>query len=74
MVLQLPDTEGDFGVTFNAMSKDAVFCTSTSRFVARLGILPQDHRVMWLPQDDLQDSSWSSLVLLRDIHGGHLLR
>jgi hypothetical protein len=58
-------------VTFNDITEDAAFYTSTSRFVAWHGTFTPDRQVMWLPQDDLQDcSSWSSpsLVLLRDIH------
>ena len=45
--------------------------TTTSRFVAWLGAFPQERQGLWLPKDDLKDSSsWSStpLVLLRDIH------
>ena len=34
MVLHLPRAEGDFGVTFNHVTKDASFYTTTSRFVA----------------------------------------
>ena len=30
----LPHTEGGFGVTFNAVTKDDVFYTTTSRFVS----------------------------------------
>jgi hypothetical protein len=41
MVLHLPHVEGVFGVTFNDMTKDAAFYTSTSRFVAWLGTFPQ---------------------------------
>ena len=37
MVLHLPHAEGGFGVTFNDITKDAAFCTTTSRFVAWLG-------------------------------------
>jgi hypothetical protein len=47
------------------------FYTTTSRFVAWLVSFPQDRKQLWLPKDDLRDSSsWSSppLVLLRDIH------
>ena len=33
MVLHLPHAEGGFGVTFNDVTKDAVFYTTTSRFV-----------------------------------------
>jgi hypothetical protein len=34
MVLQLSYTEGGFGVTFNDVTKDDVFYTTTSRFVS----------------------------------------
>jgi hypothetical protein len=34
MVLHLPHAEGGFGVTFNDVTKDDVFYTTTSRFVA----------------------------------------
>jgi hypothetical protein len=71
MVLQLPHTEGGFGVPFNCVTKDASFYTTTSHFVAWLGAFPQERQELWLPKDDLRDSSsWSSppLVLLCDIH------
>jgi hypothetical protein len=71
MVLHLPHAEGGFGVTFNDVTKDAAFYTSTSRFVAWLGAFPQERQELWLPKDDIRDSSsWSSppLMLLRDIH------
>ena len=71
MVLHLPHAEGGFGVTFNDVTKDAAFYTTTSRFVAWLGAFSQERQGLWLPKDDLQDpSSWSSspLLLLRDIH------
>jgi hypothetical protein len=71
MVLHLPHAEGGFGVSFNCVTKDTAFYTSTSRFVAWLGAFPQERQELWLPQDDLRDSSsWSSppLMLLRDIH------
>jgi hypothetical protein len=71
MVLHLPHAEGGFGVTFNDVTKDAAFYTTTSRFVACLGAFSQDLQGLWLPKDVLQDSSsWSSspLLLLRDIH------
>jgi hypothetical protein len=58
-------------VTFNDVTKDAAFYASTSRFVAWLGAFPQEHQELWLPKDDLRDSSsWSSppLILLRDMH------
>ncbi len=37
MVLHLPYAEGGFGVPFNGVTKDAVFYTTTSRFVTWLG-------------------------------------
>ncbi len=55
----------------NDVTKDAAFYTTTSRFVAWLGVFPQERQKLWLPKDDLRDSSsWVSppLVLLRDIH------
>jgi hypothetical protein len=63
--------DGGFGVTFNDITKDAAFYTTTSRFVAWLGAFTQERKSLWLPKDDLKDSSsWSSppLVLLCDIH------
>jgi hypothetical protein len=78
MVLHLPHAEGGFGVTFNEVTKDAPFYTATtSRFVAWLGAFTQERQVLWLPKDDLKDSSsWSSppLVLLRDMHNGLLAK
>ncbi len=71
MVLYLPHAEGGFGVTFNDVTKDAAFYTTTSRFVAWLGAFSQEREELLLPKDDLRDlSSWSSppLMLLRDIH------
>jgi len=71
MVLHLTHDEGGFGVTFNDATKDAAFYTTTSRFVVWLGAFSQERQVLWLPKDDLRDSSsWSSppLKLLRDIH------
>ena len=70
MVLHLPHAEGGFGVTFNDVTKDAAFYTTTSRFVAWLGAFSQERQELWLPKDDLRvSSSWSSppLLLLRDI-------
>ncbi len=71
MCIHLPHTEGDFGVTFNDVTKDDAFYTTTSRFVAWFGAFPQERQKLWLSKDDLRDSSsWASppLVLLRDIH------
>ena len=56
---------------FNDVTTDAAFYTTTSRFVAWLGAFSQERQKLWLPKDDLRDSSsWSSppLLLLRDIH------
>ena len=75
MVLHLSHVQGGFGVTYNDITKDAAFYTTTSRFVAWLGAFSQERQGLWLPKDDLKDSStWSSppLVLLRDIHDGLL--
>jgi hypothetical protein len=71
MVLHLPHTEGGFGVTFNCVTKDAAFYTTTSRFVSWIGAFPQERQELWLPKDDLRDSSsWSSspLVFHRDLY------
>jgi hypothetical protein len=71
MVIHLPHAEGGFGVPFNCVTKDDAFYATTSLFVSFLGAFSQERQKLWLPKDDLQDSSsWSSppLVLLRDIH------
>jgi hypothetical protein len=71
MCIHLPHTEGGLGVTFNDVTKDTAFYSTTSHFVAWLGAFPQERRKLWLTKDDLRDSSsWVSppLVLLRDIH------
>ena len=71
MCIHLPHAEGGFCVTFNDVTKDAAFYTTTSRCVSWLGAFPQERQKLWLPKDDLRDSSsWTSppLVLLRDIH------
>jgi hypothetical protein len=74
MCIHLPHVEGGFGVTFNDVTKDTAFYTTTSpspRNVRSCGCLPQERQKLWLPKDDLRDSSsWASspLVLLRDIH------
>jgi hypothetical protein len=57
MVLHLSHTEGDFGVTFNDVTKDTVFYTTTSRFGVWVGVFSQERQVLWFPKDDLQDSS-----------------
>ncbi len=71
MVIHLPHAEGGFGVPFNCVTKDTAVYSTTSRFVSFLGDFSQERQRMWLPVDDLQDSSsWTSppLRLLRDIH------
>ena len=53
------------------VTKDAAFYTTTSLFVTWIGAFPHERQELWLPKDDLRDSSsWSSppLMLLRDIH------
>ncbi len=60
---------------FNCVTKDAAFYATTSRFVAWLGAFPQERQDLWLPKDDLRDSSsWSSppLVLRCDTHSKRL--
>jgi hypothetical protein len=71
MVLHLSHTEGGFGVSFNCVTKDAAFYTTIARFVSWMGAFSQARQELWLPKDDLRDSSsWSlpPLMLLRDIH------
>ena len=74
MVLHLTYPEGGFDVTFNDVTKDVSFYTTTSRFVFCLGDFSQERQDLWLSKDDLQDpSSWSSSpLLLRDIHSKFL--
>jgi hypothetical protein len=76
MVLHLPHSEEGFGITFNDVAKDILFYTTTSRFVSCLGAFSQERQGLWLPKDDLRESSsWSSspLLLLRDIHSKFLV-
>ena len=54
MVLHLPHADGGFGVTFNDLTKDAAFYTTTSRFVAWLGAISQEHQGLWLPRMTLR--------------------
>jgi hypothetical protein len=68
MVLHLSHAEGGFGVTFNDVTKDTAFYTTTLHFVTCLCVFSQERQEF---KDDLRDSSsWSSspLTLLRDIH------
>ena len=44
MGLHLPHGEGGFGVTFNDVTKDTTFYTTTSRFVTCLGAFSQERR------------------------------
>ena len=70
MVLHLTHGEGGFGVTLNDITTDDAFYTTTSRFVTWLGAFTQEWQGLWLPKDDLKDSStWSSppLLILRGI-------
>jgi hypothetical protein len=62
MVLHQPHAEGGFRLTFDDITKDAAFYTTTSLFVAWLGAFSQERQGLWLPKDDLQDSS--SFVLM----------
>jgi hypothetical protein len=62
---QLLHAEGGFGVSFNCVTKDAAFYTTTSRLVAWLGAFPQERQKLWLTKDDLRDSSsWVSPPLV----------
>ena len=77
MVLHLPHVDGGFGVTFNDITKDVAFYVTTSHFVVWFGDFSQEHQGLWLPKDDLKDSSsWSSppIVILRDIHSDLLVK
>ena len=61
MVLHLTHAEGGFGVTFNDVTKDTAFYTTTSRFMSWIGSFSQERQNLWLPKDDLKDpSGWSS--------------
>jgi hypothetical protein len=62
MALHLSHADGGFGVTFNDVTKDAAFYT-TSRFVAWLGAFSEERQKLWLLKDDLQDSSSSRILL-----------
>jgi hypothetical protein len=71
MVLHLSHAEDGLGVTFNDVTKDPAFYTTTSRFVTWFGAFSPERQELWLPKDDLRDSSSLSSppsILLRDIH------
>jgi hypothetical protein len=58
-------------VSFNYVTKDAAFYTTTSHIVSWMVSFSQTRQELWLSKDDLRDSSsWSSspLILPRDIH------
>ncbi len=44
-------------MTFNDITKDTVFYTTTSHFAGDLGSFSQERQSLWLSKDDLQDSS-----------------
>ncbi len=48
MVLHLPHSEGDFGVSFNCVTKDTAFYTTTSRFVSWMGVFSQVRQELWM--------------------------
>ena len=67
MVLHLPHAEGGYGhfaeggygVTFNDITKDGVLY----RYITLCGLVwpfSQERQGLWLPKDDLRDSSSSS--------------
>jgi hypothetical protein len=55
MVLHLPHAEGGSGVTFNDVTKDAVFYTTTSHFVVWVGVFSLERQDLWLSKNDLRD-------------------
>jgi hypothetical protein len=58
-------------VSFNDVSRDETFYTTTVCFVTWMGPFSQERQGLWLTKDDLKDtSSWSCppLLILRDIH------
>jgi hypothetical protein len=63
---QLSHTEGCFGVTFNDITKDTTFYTTTSiDLVFSPRVTSRNVRTCILSKDDLQDSSsWSSCPIL----------
>ncbi len=71
MVLHLPHAEGGFGASYNCVTQDSSFYTTTSLFVSWMGDFSQGRQELWFPKDDLRDSSSLSsppLRILRDIH------
>ena len=71
MVLHLPHEHGGFGVTHNTVSRHAASYTTNARFVAFLGTFPLPAQQVWLPSNDLNDSStWVAppLCTLKRLH------
>ncbi len=57
--LHVPHPEGGFGVSFNDVSRDETFYTTTVCFVTWMGPFSQERQGLWLTKDDLKDtSSW----------------
>jgi hypothetical protein len=58
------------------VTQDVAFYTTTSRFVSWMGVFSQTRQELWLPKDDLRDSSsWSSppLMLLMFLRSRRML-
>ena len=72
MVLHLSHVKGGFGVTFNDVTKDDAFYTTTSRFVTWFSAFSQELVVVQGKQQDSVSWSSSPRVLLWDIHS-HLI-
>ncbi len=53
--------QGGFGMTFNDITNDDTFYTTTSRFVAWLGVFSQDRQILWLSKDDLRVSQRATM-------------
>jgi hypothetical protein len=53
------------GVTFNDVTKDVVFCTTTSLFVDWLGSFSQECQQLWFVKDDLQDTAGHQNQVIR---------
>ncbi len=70
IVLHLLHVEGGYGITFNDVTKDTAFYTTTSRFVTCLGILPGTSVVVVTKgrSSGLILMVIAPLLLLRDIH------
>ncbi len=51
MCLHLPHAQGGFGVSFNDVSRDEAFYTTSARFVAWMGAFSQERQGLWLSKD-----------------------